>query len=247
MLRLCERPMFSSVEPGERSFGLACVPGTLDPFAGVWIDPNRLAAPCTLIRMGEELGQAGEITVLLSDVRSGVNAREAEARVVDLAYGEMRRIAGAIADPNRGGTINATALVHEAWLKLSGNLTDVNDRCHFLALAARAMRQVMADAARAKSRQKRGGDRVRYTLHDADGAQGPGELDLAELHEVLESLRREHPRQAEVFELRAFGSLTFGEVGRMLEISESSARMDWQFSRAWLRSALGDMPRRDGE
>ena len=81
-------------------------------------------------------------------------------------------------------------------------------------------------------------------MHDADGAQNPVELDLADLHEVLEGLRSQYPRQAEVFELRAFGSLTFSEIGQFLGIAESTARTDWQFSRAWLRAELsGDRHR----
>ncbi len=188
--------------------------------------------------MPEDVPQVGEITGLLQVVREGLDPRQAEAKVVNLAYEEMRRIASAMAGRNHGGTLNATALVHEAWLKLNGNLGQVTDRCHFLALAARAMRQVMADAARAKTSQKRGGDQLRFTLHDADGAQNANEVDLADLHEILEGLRSRYARQAEVFELRAFGSLTFREIGDFLEISESSARLDWQFSRAWIRSEL---------
>ena len=194
----------------------------------------------TLKCMPQDEPKVGEITGLLQVVRAGTNPKDAEAKVVQLAYDEMRRIAGSMAGRNNGGTINATALVHEAWLKLNGNLGHVSDRCHFLALAARAMRQVMADAARAKSRQKRGGDQPRFTLHDSDGAQNANDLDLADLHEVLEGLRSSYPRQAEVFELRAFGSLTFREIGQFLDLSESSARLDWQFSRAWLRAELSD-------
>lgn len=182
----------------------------------------------------------GELTAYLDEIRSGTNAHEAEAKVIQLAYEEMKRIAGSLADPRHDGTVNATALVNEAWLKLNGKLGSVNDRCHFLALAARAMRQVMADAARARSRQKRGGDAVRFTLQEADGAQHHNMIDLADLHEVLEDFRSAYPRQTEVFELRAFGSLTFAEVGKMLDISESAARLDWQFARAWLRMKLGD-------
>ena len=179
----------------------------------------------------------GELTVLLEAVRSGRDRHAAEARVIELAYNEMRRIAGAIADP-RAHTVNATALVHEAWLKLNGQLGSVNDRRHFLAIAARAMRQVLLDAARARAAQKRGGEQLRYTLQDGDGATGSGALELADIHDLLQRLRDQHPRQAEVFELRAFGTLTFAEIGDLLDISESSARLDWQFARASIRASL---------
>lgn len=187
----------------------------------------------------DDTGQTGEITQLLHVARQGENAHEAEARVVELAYNEMRRIAGAIADPH-ANTVNATVLVHEAWLKLNGSLGNVNDRRHFLALAARAMRQVMLDAARSRNTEKRGGAQHRFTLHDADGAQDAGSpvLDLADIHHALEALRTQHPRQAEVFELRAFGTLTFAEVADIVGISESSARVDWQFARASIRATL---------
>ncbi len=180
------------------------------------------------------------MTELLRGVRHAANPQDAEARVIQLAYEEMRRIAGALADPRGMQTINATALLHEAWLKLNGKLGDVNDRKHFLALATRAMRQVMADAARSKSRQKRGGDVVMLTLQESDGAQTQEPLDLADLHFAIERLRQDHPRQAEIFELRAFGSLTFAEVAEIMEISESSARLDWKFARAWMRAQLGE-------
>ncbi len=186
-------------------------------------------------------GQDGAITHYLREIREGHDASHAEAQVVRLAYEEMRHIAGSVAGNNHAATINATALVHEAWLKINGKLTDVSDRTHFLALASRAMRQVMADAARAKKSLKRGGDGVRYTLHDADGAVNPQQIDLADIHEMLETLRQPHERQAEVFELRAFGMLTFEEIGKLLEISESSARLDWQFARAFIRSRFDQL------
>ena len=184
-------------------------------------------------------GDTGELTQLLHVAQRGENAHEAEARVVELAYNEMRRIAGAIADP-RSHTVNATALVHEAWSKLSGNLGSVTDRRHFLALAARAMRQVMLDAARARKTGKRGGDRHRFKLHDADGAHDAARagIDLADIHDALGALRSTHPRQAEVFELRAFGTLTFAEIAGIVNVSESSARVDWQFARASIRAGL---------
>lgn len=190
--------------------------------------------------MAGEPIQDGELTQLLRGVRDSANPQDAEARVIQLAYEEMRRIAGSIADPRGVQTINATALLHEAWLKLNGKLGDVNDRKHFLALATRAMRQVMADAAKSKSRQKRGGDVIMLTLQESDGAQTQEPLDLADLHFAIEGLRRDHPRQAEVFELRAFGSLTFVEVAEIMEISESSARLDWKFARAWMRAQLNE-------
>lgn len=194
--------------------------------------------PVTLGYMADDSHQSGEITHLLGIVRAGPGAHDAEARVVQLAYEEMRRIAGSLMDRRPEGTISATALVHEAWLKLNGNLGGVTDRCHFLALAARAMRQVMADAARARSALKRGGDQPMYTLCEHDAATGSPEIDLADLHDVLAGFRNAYPRQADVFELRAFGTLTFAEIGDLLGISESSARMDWKFGRAWLRTSL---------
>ncbi len=189
--------------------------------------------------MDEPQPKPGELTELLEIVRSGNDPKAAERRVVELAYNEMRRIAGHLADP-RSGTINATALVHEAWLKLHGQLGGVNDRTHFLALAARAMRQVMADAARARNASKRGGNNLRFTLHEADGLVGSDAraIDLADVHDLLEAMRGLYAKQAEVFELRAFGTLTFKEIASLQNRSESGARLDWQFARAWMRSRL---------
>lgn len=186
-------------------------------------------------------GPPSVVTRLLREARDG--DPDAANRVIELAYTEMKRLADDLAGPRRHAAINATSLVHEVWIKLDGRLDEVNDRRHFLALAARAMRQVIADRARAQSREKRGGRRVRLTLQDHDAAVSSATFDLSDFHSLVERLRLEYPRQADVFELRAYGTLMFAEIASLQEMSESSARLDWQFARAWLRSRLeGERP-----
>ena len=153
-------------------------------------------------------------------------------------YDELRSLAEAYLRRERADhTLQATALVHEAWVRLSrqdpGRWRD--DR-HFAALAAHVMRRVLVDHARRRAAEKRGGDRQRLTLHEPEA---PGQdPDLLALDEALTALAGLSERQARVVELRFFGGLTLDEVAVELDVARSTVAADWQMARAWLNHRL---------
>lgn len=180
----------------------------------------------------------GSVTILLREYRSGNAA--AFQQIVPLVYDEMRRIASSMLKRERTGhTLQATALVNEAFVKLvaPGN-ADVADRNHFVAIAARAMRQILVDYARAYRAEKRGGgewDRV--SLSSADGVA----VDLSQaisIDEALARLAEKNERQAKVVELRFFGGLDIEETASALGISSGTVKREWTIARAWLHREL---------
>lgn len=136
-------------------------------------------------------------------------------------------------------TLQPTALVNEAWLKLAGHPSIVNDRHHFLALAAKAMRQILIDHARGKGRSKRGGDRSKLTLIHEPAEQSAAVIDCVAFTDALEKLERLHARHAQVAEMRLLGALTISEIAQLLDIGEATVRRDWQAAQAWLARELG--------
>jgi RNA polymerase sigma factor (TIGR02999 family) len=150
-----------------------------------------------------------------------------------MASREMRR-------ERPGHTLQPTALVNEAYLRLLGGAGGApawNDRTHFLSAAARAMRNVLVDHARARNAQKRGSG-LRVTLDDElRGAGDPG-LDFLELNDALERLAAEEPRWARVVELRYFGGLELAEIAQALDVSTITVSRDWRFAKAWLAQRL---------
>lgn len=158
-------------------------------------------------------------------------------RLVEGAYAELRRLAERyLGSADR--TLQPTAVVHEAYLKLAATDPEAwADREHFLAVAARAMRQILVDAARRRLADKRGGDRSRVTLTGLPEA-GPDGLDTLSLDEALTRLGALDPRQARVVELRFFGGLTVPEVAQVLDQSTATVERDWRRARAWLRVQL---------
>ena len=180
------------------------------------------------------------MTTLLGQVRAG-DAGAADV-LMDRVYAELRALAGAVMRSNpRHGTLAPTGLVHEVWMKLVGNLGGVKDRAHFFAIAAQAMRQVLADHAKAQRRLKRGGDGVRVTLFDAHAAEPETAVDLVAFHDCLERLGELNERHAKVVELRLLGSLTIEETATMLGVSAGTVKSDWSMARAWmLRELLGE-------
>lgn len=180
----------------------------------------------------------GDITLLLSRARS--NDAQAAEELFQRLYGELRALAGAAMQRDRAGnTLQPTAIVHEAWIKLAApGALHVNDREHFLALAAKAMRQVLVDHARAKESEKRGGGREAISLHDEAAPAGMPEIDVLVLEEALERLAQYSTLKARVVELRFFGGLSIDEVARVTGISASSVDREWSFARAWLSEAL---------
>lgn len=189
-----------------------------------------------------------EATVLLQRIDQG--DREASAQLFSLVYGELHAIARAQMGRQRGDhTLQATALVHESWLRLAGNeMTQAfNGREHFLRAAAKAMRQILVDHARTKNRDKRGGGAVRLSLEDLDPAEAPREEGLVEIDEALQSLEVADPDLAEIVELRFFGGYPMEEVARLCDISLSTTERRWRLARAWLRRALAHPQGGEGE
>jgi len=157
-------------------------------------------------------------------------------------YDELRRLAEAVRSGRRGETLNATALVHEAYLKLVPSVELAwHDRAHFFRIAARAMRQVLADAAAARVTQKRGGGAVVVTIDESVAARPDLTPDeILELDRALDALEAENPRQARVVECRFFAGLSLEETAEALGVSVPSVTRDWRFARAWLSRRMSD-------
>jgi len=179
----------------------------------------------------------GSATKLLLDWRDGRAA--AREQLWPLIYDELRRLAGRyMRDQKPGHTLQATALVHEAFVKLVDVQAVGESRGQFIALAARAMRSILVDHARGKGRAKRGGGAARVTLEDGLVTSGDATQRMLEIDDALLRLAAEHPRKADVAELHYFGGLTHEEMARVLKVSASTARADLRFARAWLRAEL---------
>ncbi|MHC5115220.1 MAG: ECF-type sigma factor [Planctomycetota bacterium] len=162
--------------------------------------------------------------------------------VMPQIYDELRRIAGAyLREQRKGHTLQPTALVHEAFLRLI-DVSQIpwSDASHFRAIAARVMRQVLVDHARRTGAAKRGGDRLRVTLDTADAVATDDALDVLDLDTAMKELAELHERKAQVVELLFFGGLTHAEAARIVGVSQKTIEADWYMARAWLGSRLGD-------
>jgi RNA polymerase sigma factor (TIGR02999 family) len=178
-----------------------------------------------------------DVTRILSAIEQG-DAGAAE-QLLPLVYDELRKLAAQkMAQEKPGQTLQATALVHEAYLRLVGSETGrtYRDRSHFFATAATAMRRILVDHARAKRSDKRGGARHREPLEDV-AAPSP-DHELLALHEALGKLAAEDPLKAQLVELRYFGGLTGDQAADVLGISPSTADRHWAFARAWLQAEV---------
>lgn len=183
-------------------------------------------------------GEPSEVTLLLRDCGDG--REEAFNRLIALVYSDLRAIAHRTLRGERTGhTLDTTALVHEAYLKLAElDHIEWRNRAQFCAEAARAMRRILVDYAVRRDAQKRGGDRRRVEMRESY-AMTDAQFDrLLALHEALEEFEREWPRQARVVECRFFAGMTIPEMSEALEISEATVSRDWQLARAWLNRAL---------
>jgi len=161
-------------------------------------------------------------------------------QLMPLVYGELRRMARRyIQREQPGNTLQATALVNEAFLRLV-DVTGVRwqDRAHFFATSAQIMRRILVDAARARGSRKRGGGVVRLDLNESIDALPELDSRLVDLDEALESLARFDARKVRVVELRFFGGLSVKETVEVLKISPESVKRDWKFARAWLMHEL---------
>ena len=184
--------------------------------------------------MAEQANRSGEVTRLLGQAREGDS--DALDRLYPHVYDELRQVAERQLRRERAGhTLHPTALVHEAYIKLAGGQLPASDRSHFMAIAARAMRQILVDHARRRSAQKRGGEWHATTLTDGSASM---ELDHAELIALDDALDSLDERQRKVVECRYFGGMEESEIAEVLGISERTVRRDWVKARAWLYKAL---------
>ena len=166
--------------------------------------------------------------------------RRALDELFSATYEELRRLAASVRRHEASATLSPTALVHEAWIKLSGNpAVAETSPLHFKRIAARAMRQVLVEAARRRHARKRGGpDAVFVTFDESTGAEAAWAEDLLGLDAALESLARLNPRQAQMVESRFFGGLDVAETAELLGVSEATVLRDWRAARAWLSRQL---------
>jgi len=180
-----------------------------------------------------------EVTQILRAIEAG--DPHAAAELLPLVYDELRKLAAAhLADEKPGQTLQPTALVHEAYVRLVGSDPDRDwgGRAHFFAAAAEAMRRILLDAARRKGRQKRGGGMARRGLDDIDPAAAEDSDDLLALDEALGRLAAADPPAAELVRLRFYAGLPIPEVARVLGISPRTADRTWAYARAWLHQAV---------
>ena len=180
-----------------------------------------------------------EVTRILSAIGQG--EPHAAAELLPLVYGELRQLAAQkLAQEKPGQTLQATALVHEAYLRLVGAnpAQPWDSRGHFFAAAAEAMRRILINHARDKGRQKRGGGRQRVDLDELEITMGTPADDVLALDEALAKLAQKHPQRAELVKLRYFAGLTIDEAAKALDISPSTADRHWTYARAWLYREL---------
>ena len=166
-----------------------------------------------------------------------------EQRTVDAlfsaTYEELRRLAATVRRGDQNATLSPTTLVNEAWLKLGGSRpVTVMSELHFKRLAARAMRQVLVEAARRRNALRRGGDSLVVTFDDGLDRTDAGADELLALDQALSDLARIHPRQAMMVETRFFAGLDVAETARLLQVSEATVLRDWRAARAWLAREL---------
>jgi RNA polymerase sigma factor (TIGR02999 family) len=186
----------------------------------------------------------GEVTLLLRKIRE--RQSDAVDQLIRLVYPELRRIASAcMRDERPGLSLQPTALIHEAWLRLAGqSQVEWRDRAHFFGLAARMMRRILVDHARARLADKRGAGAVVLSLDWVEIDSSPRKLDeIVAVDEALERLRQLDPRQAQIVEMHYFAGMTVRETAEALGISPRTVDREWAFASAWLRRELAGRSR----
>lgn len=176
-----------------------------------------------------------QVTLLLEAISSGEGG--ATDRLLPLVYEELRKLAHKqMARESPGQTLQATSLVHEAYLRLVGSLTEVKweNQRHFFGAAVKAMRRILVERARQKVGPKRGGCRRRVPLESWTATVEPDPLDMLALNEALTELEREEPRVNEIIMLRYFAGLSIDQTARALGLSTRTVNREWTFGRAWL-------------
>jgi RNA polymerase sigma-70 factor, ECF subfamily len=181
--------------------------------------------------------EQGTVTVLLRAMRAG--DATAEESLIPLVYQELHRLAQSYMRRERPDhTLQPTALIHEAYMRLAGEDVDWKNREHFIGVAAHVMRRVLVDHARAHRAEMRGGDRRRVELDEGLAVAAERSDEVLLVDGALERLAKRNQRQARVVELRYFGGLSMEEIAAMLSISLRSAKRDWSLARIWLFQEL---------
>ena len=186
----------------------------------------------------EESITGKEVTELLVEVQAG-NQQALDA-LIPLLYKELRALARKVRHGRASETINTTALVHEAYIKLAAsNALDMKNRLHFFRIAARAMRQVLVNEAEKRKAEKRGGG-AEVTSFDEGlyDKKGMNDEELLSLHELLKQLEGMNERQARIVEFRFFAGMSTDEIAEVLGVSERTVLRDWKVARAWLASQI---------
>ena len=180
---------------------------------------------------------ANEVTGLLGEWRRG--NREALERLIPIVYAELREIADRYLRRERGGhTLQPTALVHEAWIRLADQNAPFQNRAHFFGVAAEIMRRLLVDHARRKQAEKRGGAAETIRLEDGMDFPESRDLDLVALDDALRALAQFDERQSRIVELRFFAGLDIDETAEALGISPATVKREWRVARAWLLREL---------
>ena len=183
------------------------------------------------------MSSTDEVTRLLNEMSAGDET--SPERLLELVYEDLRRLAGSYMQNERSDhTLQATALVHEAYVRLvDWKSVSWQNRAQFFSVAAEVMRKVLIDHARARQMQKRSGHKL--VLDEAVSLPDRRPIDLVALDEALLSLEKLDPRQAKIVELRFFGGLTIEETAYILKVSETTVRREWTFAKAWFQRELG--------
>lgn len=178
-----------------------------------------------------------DVTRLLQAINGGDSG--ATGQLAPLVYSELRQLAAAkMAREQSGHTLQATALVHEAWMRLGDGV--FASRAHFFAAAAEAMRRILVERARRKSREKRGGGDVEHVDVDEVEIAAPvgNEEETLAVNEAIDQLAALHPQKAELVKLRYFAGLSFEEVAELMGISVTTAKREWAYARGWLHRKI---------
>ena len=188
--------------------------------------------------------ESDTVSRILRDLR-GANREEALNRLFPAVYADLRAAARAQLRYERPDhTLQATALVHEAYIRLLGGAyPNWNDRQHFFRAAAEAMRRILVEHARGRARVKRGGNPVRVTLTDVASLTQQDPAEVLALDAAIRRLEEQDPTAADIVRLRYFAGLSVEETAGMLDLSARTVKREWAFARAWLFTALGGFPR----
>lgn len=184
------------------------------------------------------MGETSQVTVLLNRISGG--DRSAPEELLPLVYNELRKLAqGYMEGERKDHTLQATALVHEAYVRLvDWKNVSWQNRAHFFALAAQVMRRILVDHARERQAQKRGGGLTKLSLEDAISFPQQKEIDLVALDDALKQLSQLDPMQSGIVELRFFGGLTIEETAEALGKSPATVKREWTLAKAWLHKTI---------